>query len=500
MGDRWGAGDGIDMERLREMEEELRRTPRPRRREPWDAPDTAKETILKQREIIDRLTHPPFRRGAVLSVNDGIVSLATGSGFIEVINPPKIELSSGDLVVLTPDCMQIVDKLYSEPIGKTATFVKSLDDKKSEVVYNGSAKIVFSGSKELEKDDRVILDTTASVIIDNLGKQETKYTFDTGGSFDKVSWDDIGGLEEAKRELIQAVEMPHKFPKIFKHYNKKSPKGILLYGPPGCGKTMLGKATATSLNKIFKGSGGFIYVKAPELLNRYVGATEETIRAIFQQAQEFKKNRGFPAVLFLDEADAILPKRGSRTSSDMDRTIVPMFLSEMDGLEESGALVMLVTNRPDVLDSAVVREGRIDIKIGVGRPTPQVAYEIFLIYMKRVPLGGRGSCKKLSVRARDRLFSPEHILYRIETRSKVLDMTLGHITSGSMIASIVERASSMALQRDISKKTKTGILSEDIDNAVLDTVRQHMGVEHKEELSEFVGSFKREVVSVRRGE
>lgn len=505
MRDGWGNKEQPEPLDVVEMMRELERgrePRRPRRQESWDAPDTAKETILKQRQIIDRLTNPPFRQGTVLSVSDGFVSLVTGSGYIEVANPPDIELQSGDMVVVTPDCMQIVGKTHSEPTGKTATFVKDLDDGKSEIDYNGTSKIVFSGSKESEKGDRVVVDDSVSVIIDNLGKMETKYTFDTGGSFDKVSWDAIGGLEKAKGELIQAIEMPYKHPKIFRYYNKKPPKGILLYGPPGCGKTMLGKATATSLNKIFKGSGGFIYVKAPELLNRYVGATEETIRLLFQQAQEFKKNRGFPAVLFIDEADAILAKRGSRRSSDMDKTIVPMFLSEMDGLEDSGALVMLVTNRPDTLDSAVVREGRIDIKIEVGRPTPQVAYDIFVIYLKKRPLGRGCSCEELSVQARDRLYSPEHIVYKVQTKSEVIHMTLGHIASGSMIASIVERASSMALQRDIGGKTRTGILSGDMDAAVYDTVMQHKGVEHKEELAEFVSRIGREgeVVSVRRGE
>ncbi len=509
MGDGWGdreqpqeINEELLMRQREQIDEMLKRTTAPtqRKREPWDSSDTAKETILEQRKILDRLTSPPFRQGAVLSVNNGLVSIATGSGLVEAINPPKLELQSGDMVVLTPDTMQIVDKLCSEPIGRTATFVKELENGKSEVEYTGSTKIVFSGSKKMEKDDRVILDTTASVIIDNLGKMETKYTFDTGGSFDKVEWKDIGGLEEAKMELIQAIEMPYKFPEIFKYYNKKPLKGILLHGAPGCGKTMLGKAVATSLSKIFKGSGGFIYVKAPELLNRYVGATEETIRLLFQQAQQFKKDRGFPAVLFIDEADAILAKRGSRKSSDMDRTIVPMFLSEMDGLEDSGAIVMLVSNRPDTLDSAVVREGRIDIKIKVDRPTAQVAYDIFLIYMKGKPLGSKCNPKKLSVQARDELFSPKHVIYLVKTREGVVPMTLGHMATGSMIASIVERATSIALQRDIQAKTKTGILEKDVSSAVYAQVRQTKEVEHKEELKEFVDSLRREVVSVRREE
>ena len=458
------------------------------------------EMADKYKGALDRLNYPPFHEGAVLSVRPDGLTIAAGGSFLEVLKPPDMELVPGDRVLIASGSMQVVSKVHSEPTGKTATFVKDLGDGKAEIEYGASPKIVFMGSGKPEKGDRVIMDNLISVIIDNMGKPATKYTFDTGSSGDSVGWDDIGGLEEAKEQLIQAIELPYKFPAIFKHYNQKPPKGILLHGVPGCGKTLLGKAVATSIAKIFKSPGGFIYVKAPELLNRYVGATEETIRLLFQQAQQFKKDKGFPAVLFIDEADAILAKRGSRRSSDMDKTIVPMFLSEMDGLEDSGALVILVTNRPDTLDAAVVREGRIDIKIRVGRPTAKVAYSIFGIYLKKKPLGKGLTCDKMSAQGRDELFSPKHVIYSIKTKEEVKRLTMGDIVTGSMIASIVERAASMALMRDLKGRTTTGVLEEDLSSAIYAQVKQTKEVEHKEALDMFIKDNRIKVEAVRREE
>src|SRR5208283_4208865 len=174
----------------------------------------------------------------------------------------------------------------------------------------------------------------------------------------------------------EAIELPFTHKDIFAHYNKKPPKGLLLYGPPGCGKTLVGKATTNSLANIFGAkaiSSGFIYVKGPEILNMYVGESGRRIREIFQRGRKHFDKYKFPAVIFIDEAEAVLSERGTSRSSDVDKTIVPMFLSEMDGLDENHAIVMLATNRPKMLDPAVVREGRVDRHIKVSRPTVETA-------------------------------------------------------------------------------------------------------------------------------
>jgi len=203
--------------------------------------------------------------------------------------------------------------------------------------------------------------------------------------------------------------------------------------------------------------------------------------------------------LFIDEADAILSRRGSSVVSDMDKTIVPMFLSEMDGLEESGALVMLGTNRPDTLDPAVVREGRIDFKIKVDRPTPESAYDIFMLNLVTLPMSKSCSAKSLAEMAKNELFSNNYVLYRICTKSKNTEyFTLKHIVSGGMIVSIVDKATSLALQRDIASKTRTGIEEGDIKSAISSTLVGNMDTDHDDELKEFAGSI-RGIVSIEKG-
>lgn len=462
----------------------------------------AKEKIFEMKEVFDQVMSPPFLHGTVLEIHD-TVTMATDKGIMEVNLPlPGMEIKPGDIMSLQADTMQIIDHIKSEPIGETAILLRVINERQSEVEYASGSKVVYSGedhAKKLAKGDKIVLDHTTSIILSNLGKEDNTFILDQG--FKGVEWDDIGGLEHAKAELIEAIETPFKNPDIFKFYNKRPPKGVLLHGPPGCGKTMLGKATAASIAKTFKqvNKQGFIYVKGPEILNRYVGVTEAIIRQLFGRCQQFKEENGFPAVLFIDEADAILNKRGSRTSSDIDRTIVPMFLAEMDGLAESGAIVMLVTNRPDTLDPAVVREGRIDIKIRVGRPTMENAACIFKLYLDKVPLAKGLDQRKLSFQSTEAIFAEEHVIYHIDTKEGTRNLLLGHIISGSMIASVVDKATSLALRRDLDTNSRRGITHDDIMVSIKDTVCQNRATDHKAELEDFIKDFKKDVLSVRVG-
>lgn len=430
------------------------------------------------------------------------VVIVVDGKLLEVFLPKDLKVSPGDTVTVSMETMQIVD-VASVQFGGNIGFIRRVIDKLfSEVDYESSIKVVFNGkfNDELEKGDRVVLDGTGTVIIRNLGKEDERFSFNQTTN---VTWDKIGGLAEAKQQMIEVVELPHRNPDIFRYYGKKPVKGVLLYGPPGCGKTMLGKATATSLAKIYNGDGasaGFIYIKGPEILDRYVGVAEATIRQIFARARKHKDEHGYPAVIFIDEADAILGKRGSGISSDVERTIVPMFLTEMDGLEDSGALIVLATNRADILDPAVVRDGRIDRKIKITRPDAASATEIFNLNLKGVPLNNGYTYADLSKLGSDEVFAPRRTLYKVATKDGAREFTLGHIVNGGMIASIVDQATSIALHRDLSnnKKRPEGLCKDDLVAAVNAVERQNRDLNHTDELSEFVHDFREDVVGIHK--
>jgi proteasome-associated ATPase len=426
--------------------------------------------------------------------------IAIEGKFLEVLLPEDRKIEPGDTVTLVMQTMQIVDVAAAQFGGDIAYLRRVVDETFSEVDYESAVRVVFNGKfGDLEKGDRVVLDSTGSVIIRNLGKEDERFSFTAETN---ITWDDIGGLAEAKKQMVEAVELPHKNPEIFRFYGKKPVKGILLYGPPGCGKTMLGKATATALASIYNGNGssaGFIYIKGPEILDRYIGVAEATIRQIFQRARKHKEEHGYPAVVFIDEADAILAKRGSGISSDVERTIVPMFLTEMDGLEDSGALVILATNRSDILDPAVVRDGRIDRKVKIERPTIKSAAEIFKLSLQPVPLHNGYSREELAQLGSSQLFDPSRVLYQVQTRSNgVMNFTLGHIINGGMVVNVIDQATSIALQRDLSKDRPEGLSRDDIVAAVNAVEKQNRDLNHADDLAEFVHDFRDDVVDIQK--
>lgn len=431
----------------------------------------------------------------------GTAMIVVKGEFFEVLLPKDREVKPGDTVTVVTETMQIVDVASVQIGGNIGYLRRVIDETFSEVDYESAVRVVFNGrfAGSLEKGDRVVLDATATVIVRNLGKEDERFSFMAETN---VTWDEIGGLAEAKKQMIEAVELPHTNPEIFRFYGKRPVKGILLYGPPGCGKAMLGKATATALARIYNGgtkSAGFIYIKGPEILDRFVGVAEATIRQVFVRARKHKETHGYPAVVFIDEADAILAKRGSGISSDVERTIVPMFLTEMDGLEESGALVILATNRADILDPAVVRDGRIDRKIMIDRPTAESAAEIFLMNLKRVPLNNGYSREALAKLGSDEVFSPRRVLYQIRTNSNgLLNFTLGNLVNGGMVVSVIDQATSIALQRDLSKKKPEGLCKDDLVAAVNAVERQNRNLNHTDELAEFVHDFREDVVGIQR--
>lgn len=468
-----------------------------------------RDAVAQQNEMLEKLMTPPIPYATVLqkTARDGkdyAVVVDSGGGLMDV-EAPSFKISPGDLVRVTAETGQIID--LAEDVSRTGEvcIVRKVHDGSAEVDYNGSTRIVLVPKSpspvKVADGDRVVVDRSVSVIISSLGKEDDKFAFEgeTG-----VRWDDIGGLEDAKRTMIEAVVQPRTHKDLFERYGKKPTKGVLLYGPPGCGKTMIGKATASAVAELVRTGkprkNGFIYVKGPEILNMYVGNSEATIRQLFATARDFYKKNGFQAVLFIDEADAILGKRGSGISSDIERTIVPMFLAEMDGLDDSGAMVLLATNRPDTLDPAVVRDGRVDRKVKIGRPGLAEATDIFVRHLRGKPTTFKGELKVSAAFAAEMVFAPENLLYSIIKKSgEAIPFALKDIASGAMIAGVVDQAVQKALSRDIKNGSFAGgITPEDIQGAVHDVLCQNKDMDHTDDLELFVEPFRSEVAGIRK--
>jgi len=425
---------------------------------------------------------------------------------LEVAVPEGEKIEAGDCVTVVTETMQILDRAPIQSVnGDVVVVRRMLDDQYVEIEHEAGSKVVFKGRYEtLEKGSRVILDRDMMVIVRDLGKDDNRFTFaETTG----IVWDDIGGLEAEKAKMIEAVEMPYTHGDLFKFYNKKRVKGILLSGPSGCGKTMLGKATASALKRIYSElsvyegeiDSGFMAVRGPEILDKYVGMAELAIRQLFDAAQKHQRETGFPAIIFIDEAESLLPIRGSGKSSDIEKTIVPQFLSAMDGLEESGALIILATNRPDLLDTAIVRDGRIDYKIRVTRPTPKSAADILRMNIEGTPLKDGCSHQQLADLGSTEVFADSRVLYKINTKSRgVLDFTLANLVNGSMMAGIADKAISSALRRNMEANTKEGVTPEDILAAVLETEMGSRDINHDDDLAAFIETFQEDVESVAR--
>ncbi|MFN7925331.1 MAG: AAA family ATPase [Bryobacteraceae bacterium] len=317
-------------------------------------------------------------------------------------------------------------------------------------------------------------------------------------ALDRV-WADIGGQEEAKRELIRAIQWPVLYPELFLLFKRRRSRGVLLYGPPGCGKTLLGKAVVKLLAALYNrrpDDGGFKYVKGHQLLDMYVGQSEKAVKSLFDEARRFRDDKGYPAVLFFDEADALFRRRAPG-SAESGFTLVPALLAEMDGLDDNGAFVMLATNRADALDVAITRPGRIDRRIRITRPDEAASRKIFSIHLDGVFLAE--SIADLSAYAAAELTSENYPLYEVQfDEGPDAVLHLKHLSSGALIQNIVDRATANKMEYCIEHGVKAGLDRDDLRTAIEEVLAEQRQARHVEELDEFAELLGRHVAGARK--
>lgn len=417
------------------------------------------------------------------------VQIAFQGQVYEVHGLPGRKFYAGNQVKVDMESRQIHDAAEKSAAGDVAVVKSIVDETHVEVqAQNGQSRVVISlPEMKLETTDRVMLDNSSTVVLRKLAK-ETDDRFKVEPS--SVTWEDIAGLEEAKEELIEALEAPYreKESHVYKFYNMKPPKGILVYGPPGCGKTMVAKAAANSLARthgVENFKTGFLSVKGPELLSKWVGQAEAGVRELFERGRRHYEEHGYPALIFVDEADAILPVRGSGKSSDVENTIVPMFLAEMDGLKESKVIVMLATNQPRRLDPAVVREDRVDKHIKINRPTVRSTPDYLKIHLSDLPLAKGHDYDEVVAITTGELFANHRTLYKVSHGSETDVFRLGNAVSGAMIKAVCSTAKSFAFRRDREAKKGHGVKVEDFQAAVQKIYLQHTDLNASFDLEDF---------------
>ncbi len=460
----------------------------------------AREQILALKEEVEKLTAPPSGYGVFLSVNDdGTVNISSGGRKLRVNVHPQIDPKSLQLgqEVMLNEALNIVEACSFEVQGEVVSLKEMLGPDRALVIGNADEERVVQIGEPLRNHtlragDALLLDTRSGFVLEHLPKPEVEEL--VLEEVPDVSYQDIGGLSRQIEAIRDAVELPFLHADLYLEHQLKPPKGILLYGPPGCGKTLIAKAVANSLAKQVatmtgQESGGrsyFLNIKGPELLNKYVGETERQIRLIFQRAKE-KSSEGMPVIVFFDEMDSIFRTRGSGVSSDVENTIVPQLLSEIDGVEQlKNVIVIGASNREDMIDPAILRPGRLDVKIKIERPDKDAAADIFSKYLLvTLPIGqdllDRHSGDRqsaLGVMIRETV----ERMYSDAEENRFLEVTYANgdkevlyfkdFNSGAMIENIVSRAKKMAIKRFLGT-TQKGIRPEDLFTAVADEFKEN---------------------------
>lgn len=452
-------------------------------------PAELRARVLTLEESLRQVEDEPGGLGVVVDECGKTVVVQVGPQSVSVGKPGHLDVGVGSVVRVNGKG-QILAVFDPPPaFGNVLRVVRIVDEKRVIVAaaQAGVERTAFYRGEPPAEGEEVLLDQSGIVVVRRLGKPPAKMVFseETG-----VSWDDVGGQEAAKRELREAIEGATVHAEVYRRFGGSPTKGILLWGKPGNGKTMLGKAAATALASL-RGksarSGGFVYVKGPELLNMFVGASEGNVRAVFAAAREHRKAHGYPPIVFVDEADAILGKRGERRGVEgMERTIVPQFLAEMDGLDACDALLILATNRPDALDPAVVRDGRCDLKIEVRPPSREDAAAIVAKVLRKAPLFEPAD--GLGEAAASAIFEDREPLYVVRCAEPKHDrrVALGDFVSGALCAGVAERAIRLARRRAIAGIEPASVTRGDLAAAAADAREAIRGTDHEAELRAIV--------------
>ena len=441
----------------------------------------AKEHIAALREEVDKLTQPPCAYGTFVASNDDrTVDVFSGGRKMRVAVHPEIdveEMRRGEEVVLNESLSVILHRKGDES-GEVVTLKEVLEGGKRAIVYGRAdeERVVeladsLQGVK-IRAGDALLMEPRAQLLVEKLPRPEVEEL--VLEEVPDVTYADVGGLDEQIEAITDAVELPYLHRRLFSEYRLPAPKGILLYGPPGCGKTLIAKAVANSLaKKVAETTGNdkirsyFLNIKGPELLNKYVGETERQIRLVFQRARE-KADEGVPVIVFFDEMDSLFRTRGTGISSDIESTIVPQLLAEIDGVEALRDVIVIgASNREDLIDPAILRPGRLDVKIKIERPDETSAAQIFARYLtadlpidssELTRLGGGDPEKTV----RSMIEATVEEMYRADDDNRFLEVTYQNgdkeilfyrdFASGAMIENIVRRAKKTAIKRAIANE------------------------------------------------
>ena len=461
----------------------------------------------KVNDVVTKLTAPANRIGTLLDLpGEGLARIIVGGAEYYANVDPRVvaaDLKIGTQILVN-EAYAVINTLGYDRNGPILKLAEALPDGRLRFEQEmGRQSLILQRSTdlvgvELKAGDEIRIDPSYRIAIEKLlGRQTSRHVLDETPT---VTWEQIGGQSNAIAAIRKAIEYPLLHTETFQRFKFSQPKGFLLYGPPGCGKTLIGQAAAGSLSKLVSESkqnsgtdprppvtsGAFLHVKGPEILNMWLGESERMVRDLFEQARARRKSGALPFI-FIDEAESILGTRRAMRSFNISNTLVPMFCSEMDGIESlRDVVIILASNRPDLIDPAVLRPGRIDRKIKVQRPNKDAAAEILKVYMTEdLPLdpmllqerGGNPAhaLSSLVEEVVESIFrrTDENRLLSIRLRnghSKVLYR--GDLVSGAILSSIVQRAKEKAIDRTIQAGQSSGILAEDLSAAVSEEFRE----------------------------
>ncbi|MFF9124738.1 proteasome ATPase [Streptomyces sp. NPDC014889] len=460
----------------------------------------ARDQIVALKEEVDRLAQPPAGFGVFLqAIEDGTADIFTGGRKLRVNVSPSVELDElrrGQEVMLN-EALNVVEAMEFERVGDIVTLKEILEDGERALVlgHTDEERVVRLAEPLLDvtirPGDALLLEPRSGYVYEVVPKSEVEEL--VLEEVPDIGYEQIGGLGNQIEAIRDAVELPYLYPDLFKEHELRPPKGVLLYGPPGCGKTLIAKAVANSLAKKVAevtgqaaGKSFFLNIKGPELLNKYVGETERQIRLVFQRARE-KASEGTPVIVFFDEMESLFRTRGSGVSSDVENTIVPQLLAEIDGVEGLQNVVVIgASNREDMIDPAILRPGRLDVKIKIERPDAEAAKDIFGKYLtERLPLHSddlaeHGGDKDITVQGMIQT-AVEH-MYAETEENRFLEVTYANgdkevlyfkdFNSGAMIENIVGRAKKMAI-KDFLEKNQKGLRVSHLLQACVDEFKEN---------------------------